>query len=63
MRILAIETSGQHGSLATLHGEADTIARLIGQIESQLPTDRTAQSLAPTLQALSARRRLGAQFD
>jgi tRNA threonylcarbamoyladenosine biosynthesis protein TsaB len=50
MRILAIETSGQRGSLAILHGEADRLT-MIGQ--SNLTADRrTAQSLAPTLQAL-----------
>jgi tRNA threonylcarbamoyladenosine biosynthesis protein TsaB len=51
-RILAIETSGRYGSVATLWGDADN-ARLVGQ--TVLTGDqRTAQSLAPALQRLLA---------
>jgi tRNA threonylcarbamoyladenosine biosynthesis protein TsaB len=52
MRILAIETSGQCGSVATLYGEADTL-RTIGQT-ILTPESRTAQSLAPALKSLLA---------
>jgi len=49
-RILAIETSGRFGSVATLAGDLDGVKSL-GQIA--LPeTQRTAQSLAPTIQEL-----------
>jgi len=49
-RILAIETSGRHGSIATLTGEPDS-AKLLQQIA--LTSDqRTAQSLAPALKSL-----------
>jgi tRNA threonylcarbamoyladenosine biosynthesis protein TsaB len=52
MRILAIETSGQRGSIATLSGASDGL-RTIGQ--TMLTADkRTAQSLAPALQSLLA---------
>ncbi|MEX0643039.1 MAG: tRNA (adenosine(37)-N6)-threonylcarbamoyltransferase complex dimerization subunit type 1 TsaB [Pirellulales bacterium] len=52
MRILAIETSGQRGSLATLCGEPDVL-RTVRQ--TMLTEDtRTAQSLAPALQSLLA---------
>jgi tRNA threonylcarbamoyladenosine biosynthesis protein TsaB len=50
MRILAIESSGRHGSVAALHGDGDhlTVARQtildVGQ--------RTAQSLAPAIKQL-----------
>jgi tRNA threonylcarbamoyladenosine biosynthesis protein TsaB len=51
-RILAIETSGRHGSVATLWGEADK-ARLLDQVV--LTGDqRTAQALAPAIQRLLA---------
>ena len=49
-RIIAIETSGRYGSIATLWGAADG-TRLIGQIA--LGGDqRTAQALAPALRQL-----------
>jgi tRNA threonylcarbamoyladenosine biosynthesis protein TsaB len=52
MRILAIETSGQHGSLAILLGETD---RLTTICQTNLTADRrTAQALAPALKALLA---------
>jgi tRNA threonylcarbamoyladenosine biosynthesis protein TsaB len=51
-RILAIETSGRHSSVATLWGE-ERGTRLID--EAQLSGDqRTAQVLAPTIQKLLA---------
>lgn len=51
-RILAIESSGRHASVATLGGDADG-TRLIGQ--TSLSGDaRTAQVLAPTIQQLLA---------
>jgi tRNA threonylcarbamoyladenosine biosynthesis protein TsaB len=50
MRIVAIETSGQRGSVATLCGDAEA-ARLVRQAE--LPKDqRSAQSLSPALRQL-----------
>jgi tRNA threonylcarbamoyladenosine biosynthesis protein TsaB len=50
VRILAIETSGRHGSVAALRGEAGGIDCL-GQI--LLPaSERTARSLAPALRDL-----------
>jgi tRNA threonylcarbamoyladenosine biosynthesis protein TsaB len=52
MRILAIETSGQRGSIAVLNGEGDA-ATVVGQ--TMLTGERrTAQSLAPALQSLLA---------
>ncbi len=51
-RILAIETSGRHGSVATLWGEPNG-ARLIGQTLLS-GEERTAQVLAPTIQQLLA---------
>lgn len=51
-RILAIETSGRHGSVAALLGEADG-ALVVGQIVLS-GEQRTAQSLAPSLQQLLA---------
>jgi tRNA threonylcarbamoyladenosine biosynthesis protein TsaB len=49
-RILAIESSGRHASVATLCGDADG-TRLVGQ--TLLSGDeRTAQVLAPTIQQL-----------
>ncbi len=52
MRILAIETSGLRGSIATLFGDSDGL-RTVGQ--TILTSDkRTAQSLAPALQSLLA---------
>lgn len=49
-RILAIESSGRHASVATLWGDTDG-TRLIGQ--TLLSGDeRTAQALAPTIQQL-----------
>src|SRR5688572_11693336 len=52
MRIIAIETSGRHGSLAILSGDADD-AQL--QCEAGLGGEhRTAQSLAPALSDLLA---------
>ena len=51
-RILAIESSGRHASVATLWGDADG-TRLIGQ--TLLSGDeRTAQVLAPAIQQLLA---------
>jgi tRNA threonylcarbamoyladenosine biosynthesis protein TsaB len=50
MRIVAIETSGRHGSVAALHGEADR-AELIRQI-TLTGNQRTAQALAPALREL-----------
>lgn len=50
MRILAIETSGRHGSVATLLGE-EREARVIGQIVLG-GSERTAQALAPAIQKL-----------
>jgi tRNA threonylcarbamoyladenosine biosynthesis protein TsaB len=52
MRIVAIETSGQHGSITALHGSGDE-AQLIQQIEMP-PERRTAQTLAPALRDLLA---------
>ena len=49
-RIVAIETSGRHGSAATLWGGADG-CRLVGQT-SLSGDQRTAQALAPALQQL-----------
>jgi tRNA threonylcarbamoyladenosine biosynthesis protein TsaB len=50
MRIIAIETSGRHGSVAALRGEADG-ASCLDQI--LLPqSERTARSLAPALRDL-----------
>src|SRR5262245_56901299 len=49
-RILAIETSGRHGSVATLGGEPAG-ARLIGQTVLT-GEERTAQVLAPAIQQL-----------
>jgi tRNA threonylcarbamoyladenosine biosynthesis protein TsaB len=51
-RILAIETSGRHGSVAALVGEA-LAAKPIGQIVLT-PDQRTAQALAPALKQLLA---------
>jgi tRNA threonylcarbamoyladenosine biosynthesis protein TsaB len=51
-RILAIETSGRHGSVAALVGEAQA-AKPIGQIVLT-PEQRTAQALAPALKQLLA---------
>jgi tRNA threonylcarbamoyladenosine biosynthesis protein TsaB len=52
MRILAIETTGQRGSIATLSGEGDSLT-MVGQ--SMLNAERrTAQALAPALQTLLA---------
>ncbi|HEX5471854.1 MAG TPA: tRNA (adenosine(37)-N6)-threonylcarbamoyltransferase complex dimerization subunit type 1 TsaB, partial [Lacipirellulaceae bacterium] len=51
-RILAIETSGRHGSVATLGGEVGE-ARLVGQL-ALTGDQRTAQSLAPAMQQLLA---------
>ena len=48
--ILAIETSGRHGSVATLSGEQGG-ARLIGQFVLS-GDQRTAQSLAPAMKRL-----------
>lgn len=50
LRIIAIETSGRHGSVATLSGEPGA-AKLIGQITLS-GDERTAQALAPALQKL-----------
>lgn len=50
MRIIAIETSGRHGSVAALRGEAER-AELIGQIALG-DERRTAQALAPALREL-----------
>lgn len=50
MRIVAIETSGRHGSVAALSGEADG-ADLLHQIVLQ-KEQRTAQALAPALREL-----------
>ncbi len=49
-RIVAIETSGRSGSVATLLGGADG-SRLVGQIVLR-GDQRTAQALAPALQLL-----------
>ncbi len=49
-RIVAIEASGRHGSVATLSGEADE-ARLIGQVVLT-GEERTAQSLVPAMKQL-----------
>ncbi len=49
-RILAIETSGRHGSVATLNG-GDDGSRLIHQIALG-GEQRTAQALAPAIQRL-----------
>jgi len=51
-RILAIESSGRHASVATLWGDADR-TRLIGQT-LLVGDERTAQVLAPTIQQLLA---------
>jgi tRNA threonylcarbamoyladenosine biosynthesis protein TsaB len=52
MRILAIETSGQRGSIALLNGEGDSPSTLI---QTALTADcRTAQALAPALKSLLA---------
>jgi tRNA threonylcarbamoyladenosine biosynthesis protein TsaB len=52
MRIIAIETSGKHGSIAALTGEPDR-ARLLRQI-ILTSDERTARVLAPALRALLA---------
>jgi tRNA threonylcarbamoyladenosine biosynthesis protein TsaB len=52
MRILALETSGQGGSLAALEGQADATSLL--SETSLAGAGRTAQSLAPALQKLLA---------
>ncbi len=52
MRILAVETSGRHGSLAVLSGEADG-AKLLRET-SLGGEQRTAQALAPALRNLLA---------
>lgn len=49
-RILALETSGRHGSVATLWGHPEG-TESIGQI-SLTPDQRTAQALAPAIQQL-----------
>jgi len=50
MRIIAIETSGRHGSVAALRGDADAVS-CMEQIV--LPaSERTARSLAPALRDL-----------
>jgi tRNA threonylcarbamoyladenosine biosynthesis protein TsaB len=49
-RILAIETSGRHGSVAALAGESG-VAKPIGQIVLT-PDQRTAQALAPATKQL-----------
>jgi tRNA threonylcarbamoyladenosine biosynthesis protein TsaB len=46
-RILALETSGRHGSVATLSGEKDA-AQLLGQIALS-GDERTAEALAPAI--------------
>lgn len=51
-RILAIESSGRHSSVATLWGDPDG-TRLIGQA-LLIGDERTAQVLAPTIQELLA---------
>ena len=51
-RILAIETSGRHGSVAALVGEVDA-TKPTGQI-ALTPDQRTAQSLAPAMKQLLA---------
>jgi tRNA threonylcarbamoyladenosine biosynthesis protein TsaB len=51
-RILAIETSGRHGSVAALQAD-DAEARPIGQIDLT-GNERTAQSLAPAIERLIA---------
>jgi tRNA threonylcarbamoyladenosine biosynthesis protein TsaB len=51
-RIVAIETSGRHGSVATLRGDIGG-AKVIAQTVLS-SSERTAQSLAPTLQKLLA---------
>lgn len=50
MRLIAIETSGRHGSVALLEGNADE-ARLIRQLVLT-GQERTARTLAPALQQL-----------
>src|SRR5215813_11089947 len=50
MRILAIETSGRHGSIATLCGEAEALS-VVGQTMLNAE-QRTAQALAPALRSL-----------
>jgi len=49
-RILALETSGRHGSVATLWGHPEG-TESIGQI-SLTPDQRTAQALAPAIRQL-----------
>jgi tRNA threonylcarbamoyladenosine biosynthesis protein TsaB len=49
-RILAIETSGRHGSVAALWGAADE-SRLVGQLELR-HDQRTAQTLVPAMDEL-----------
>jgi len=50
IRMIAIETSGRHGSVATLLGNGDQ-ARLVGQLALS-GDQRTAQALAPALSDL-----------
>jgi tRNA threonylcarbamoyladenosine biosynthesis protein TsaB len=50
MRIIAIETSGRHGSVAALHGEAGGVSCLDQILLPQ--SERTARSLAPALRDL-----------
>jgi tRNA threonylcarbamoyladenosine biosynthesis protein TsaB len=50
VRIIAIESSGRHGSVAALRGERAGVCCLE---QTQLPaSERTAQSLAPSLRAI-----------
>jgi tRNA threonylcarbamoyladenosine biosynthesis protein TsaB len=51
-RILAIETSGRHGSVAALWGEA-VKSRLLGQV-TLAANQRTAQALMPAIEQLLA---------
>jgi tRNA threonylcarbamoyladenosine biosynthesis protein TsaB len=53
MRIIVIETSGRHGSVAALHGEGGDIS-CMNQIMLP-PGERTARSLAPALRDLLQR--------
>lgn len=59
MRILAVETSGRHGSVAALDGRSGEAA-LVDEIALR-GEQRTAQSLAPTLKDLLSRVRWSPQ--
>ncbi len=48
MRVLALETSGRHGSIAILKGQSDGAAQVVDQL-SLAAVPRTAESLLPAI--------------